>query len=217
MLFRSGGYEFSGKTYAGQRTWPNHNGLFDTCVECHMGRNSPRRMDEQSSTYGDHNVHKPNPEDCVYCHGQDVSQPNPGTDASKFKFSGIRPASTLDYDGDGNTSEALKYEIIGLEEALYTQIQEYAADILGKPIIYSGGSYPYFFNDTNGNGEVDPGEAIYPNKYNDLDANLLRATYNYQFSKKEPHGYIHNSRYIAQLLVDSIDALGGNVSEYTWR
>ncbi len=212
-----GGYEFSGKTYAGQRTWPNHNGLFDTCVECHMGTQSPRKTDEQSSTYGDHNVHKPNPEDCVYCHGQDVSQPNPGTDASKFKFSGIRPASTLDYDGDGNTSEALKYEIKGLEDALYAQIQDYAANVVGKPILYSSGSYPYFFNDTNGNGEVDPGEAIYPNSYKDLDAALLRTTYNLHFSKKEPHGYIHNSRYIAQLLVDSIDALGGDVSEYTWR
>ncbi len=211
-----GGYEFSGKTYSGQRLWPNHNGRFDTCVECHMGTNSPRKELGQS-TYGDHNVHKPNPEDCVYCHGQDISQPNPGTDASKFKFSGIRPGSTPDYDGDGNTSEALKYEIIALEEALYAQIQDYATNVVGKPIIYAGGSYPYWFNDTNGNGNVDPGEAIYPNSYKDLDAALLRTTYSLQFSKKEPHGYIHNSRYVAQLLVDSIDALGGNVTAYTWR
>jgi hypothetical protein len=162
-------------------------------------------------------VYKPNPEDCVFCHGQDVSQPNPGFDPSKFKFSGIRPGSIPDYDADGNTSESIEHEIDGLEEALYAQIQAYAANILGLPIIYEGHTYPYLFNDTNANGEVDPGEAIYPNSYSSLDAALLKAVYNYQLSQKEPHGFIHNSRYIAQLLLDSIEHLGGNVSEYTWR
>jgi len=220
VLFGSethGGYEFAGKIYVGQKTFANHNGRFDTCVECHMGTNSPRKTDQQSMTYGDHNVHKPNPEDCVFCHGQDVSQPNPGVDPSKFKFSGIRPASIPDYDGDGNTSESIEHEIEGLEEALYAQIQAYAENTLGLPIIYDSHSYPYFFNDTNANGEVDPGEAIYPNRYTSLNTALLKATYNYQMSQKEPHGFIHNSRYIAQLLVDSIDGLGGDITAYTWR
>jgi hypothetical protein len=220
VLFGSethGGYEFANKIYVGQKTFANHNGRFDTCVECHMGTNSPRKTDQQSTTYGDHNVHKPNPEDCVFCHGQDVSQPNPGVDPTKFKFSGIRPASIPDYDGDGNTSESIEHEIEGLEEALYAQIQAYAENILGLPVVYDGHTYPYLFNDTNGNGEVDPGEAIYPNRYTSLNAAMLKATYNYQISQKEPCGFIHNSRYIAQLLVDSIGHLGGNVSEYTWR
>ncbi|GAF82512.1 unnamed protein product, partial [marine sediment metagenome] len=155
VLFGSethGGYEFANKTYVGQKTFANHNGRFDTCVECHMGTNSPRRTDPQSTTYGDHNVYKPNPEDCVFCHGQDVSQPNPGFDPSQFKFSGIRPGSIPDYDADGNTSESIEHEIDGLEEALYAQIQAYAANILGLPIIYEGHTYPYLFNDTNANG-----------------------------------------------------------------
>ncbi|MBA7653043.1 hypothetical protein ES703_60884 [subsurface metagenome] len=50
-----------------------------------------------------------------------------------------------------------------------------------------------------------------------MDETLLKAAYNYQLSKKEPHGYIHNSLYIAELLVDSIESLGGNVAIYTWR
>ncbi|MFQ6070307.1 MAG: hypothetical protein ACE5LC_07255 [Candidatus Aminicenantales bacterium] len=260
-----GGYEFEGKTYAGQKTWPNHGGRFDTCTECHMGTKSIRKITDNllassrgttartpketgyegrsfsgrkkslrknlrlksrkavnqtttaDSTYGDHNVHKPNPADCVGCHGQDVAQPDPGADPAKFKFSGIRPASIPDYDGDGNTSESIKYEIKGLEEALYAQIQDYAANVIGQPIIYAPANYPYFFYDLNGNGQVDPGENIYPNRYKDFDAALLKCAYNYQFSKKEPHGYIHNSRYIAQLLVDSIENLGGDVSAYTWR
>jgi len=108
-------------------------------------------------------------------------------------------------------------QIKGLESTLYAQIQAYAINILGTPIIYDSHSYPYFFYDLNENGEVDPGEAIYPNSYKSFDAALLRTTYNYQFSKKEPHGYIHNSRYIAQLLADSIEHLGGDISAYTWR
>lgn len=221
-----GGYEFAGKTYTGRRIWPNHNGRFDTCVECHMGTNSPRKIVNAGDRYDridrsyttgnrDHNVQEPNPADCVYCHGQDISQPNPGADPSKFKFSGIRPYSTPDYDADGNTTEALKFEIRGLEEALIAQIMSYATNVMGAPIVYAD-SYPYFFYDLNGNGVLDPDEDSRSNRYM-FDAALLRAAYNYQFSLKEPHGYIHNSRYIAQLMVDSIEHLGGDISAYTWR
>lgn len=205
-----GGYEYEGMTYAGQKQYANHMGRFDTCVECHMGTKSDNRP------FSNHNVYKPNQADCVFCHGQDVSQPNPGSDPTKFKFSGIRPASTPDYDGDGITTESIANEIKGLEMALYAQIQNYAANIIGSPVIYDSHAYPYFFYDLNGNGAVDPGEGIYPNQYKSFDAKLLKAAYNYQVSKKEPHGYIHNSRYVAQLLVDSILDLGGT-NIYTWR
>lgn len=211
VLFGSevhGGYEYSGKTYAGRQMYPNHDDRFVTCVQCHMGTKGV-------SPNTGHNVQKPDQADCVDCHGQDVSQPNPGADPSKFKFSGIRPAGIPDYDGDGDTSEAMKYEIIGLENVLYAQMQLRSKQI-GAPLVYDSHSYPYFFKDTNGNGVVDPGEAIYPNAYK-FNAKLLKAAYNYQMSKKEPHGYIHNARYVAQLLVDSIGDLGGNVSPYTWR
>ncbi|MFQ6038681.1 MAG: hypothetical protein ACE5LV_08700, partial [Candidatus Aminicenantales bacterium] len=153
---------------------------------------------------------------CVNCHGQDVAQPHPGADPAQFKFSGIRPASIPDFDGDGDRTESIKAEIQGLEEALYTQIQNFAAK-LGAPLVYDPHSYPYFFNDLNANGEVDPGENIYPNLYMFPKASLLKAAYNYQLSKKEPHGFIHNPRYVAQLLVDSIEHLGGDVSRYRWR
>lgn len=205
----AGGYEFANMSYAGRNPFPNHMGKFDTCIECHMGTKSDNRP------FSNHNVLKPNQADCVPCHGQDVSQPNPGGDPAKFKFSGIRPASIPDFDGDGVTSESIEYEIKGLETALYAQMQAYAANI-GAPVIYDSHAYPYFFKDTNGNGAVDPGEANYGNRYR-FDAKLLRSGYNYQVSKKEPHGFIHNPFYVAQLLVDSIAHLGGNVSAYSWR
>jgi len=211
VLFGSevhGGYEYSGKTYAGRQMFPNHDDRFVTCVQCHMGT-----MGKSPNT--GHNVQKPNQADCVNCHGEDVSQPNPGSDPSKFKFSGIRPANIPDYDGDGDRTESMKYEIKGLEEVLYAQMQ-LRSKLIGAPLVYDSHTYPYFFKDNNGNGVVDPGEAIYPNGYK-FNAKLLKAAYNYQMSKKEPHGYIHNARYVAQLLVDSIGDLGGNVAPYSWR
>lgn len=208
------GFQFKDKTYAGQKIYPNHMGLFDTCVECHMGTNSPHKPYDVTGEM--HNVHQPNPEDCVYCHGQDVSQPNPGSDPAMFTFSGIRPATTPDYDGDGNKSESIEQEILGLEADLYDELQAFGFNA-GAPLAYDSLSYPYFFNDLNGNGKVDEEEATRTNGYAFTDARLLKAAYNYQVSLKEPHGFIHNSRYIAQLLVDSIEHLGGSVSKYTWR
>ena len=67
--------------------------------------------------------------------------------------------------------------------------------------------------DTNGNSVLDTGEDT--NAYKNFDAKLLKAAYNYQVTKKEPCGYIHNHKYIIQLLIDSIEDLGGNVSAYT--
>ena len=217
VLFGSeakGGFEFWGKTYAGKKTWPNHLGKFDTCVECHMGTMSSNIP--PSGPMKSHNVQKPNPADCVDCHGGDIAQTHPGADPKMFEFEGIRPATVPDYDGDGNTAESTKAELQGLEAALYAQIQAYGIKI-GFPIIYNSHAYPYFFNDSNGNGLIDPGEAIYPNRYKSFNAPLLRTAYNYQMSKKDPNGFIHNSRYVAQLLVDSIEHIGGDVSPYTWR
>jgi len=218
ILFGSeakGGYQYPGKTYAGRRMWPNHNGRFGTCVECHMS--STGAYDGVPKDQTNHNVQKPNQKDCVGCHGFDPGQPNPGNDPKLFKFSGIRPGSTPDYDGDGNIRESVKNEIKALEEALIAQAYNYATNVLGIPVLYDSHSYPYWFKDTNGNGGADPGEVNYGNQFRNFDATLLPAAYNYHTSIKEPHGYIHNSQYVAQLLVDSIGDLGGDVSAYTWR
>ncbi len=186
----AGGYEYDGKTYAGQSVFTPHGGSLDTCVECHM----------RSS----HNL-VPDTGDCSLCHG-----------GPSFTFKGFRTSSTSDYDGDGDTTESRWSELNDLGEALFDEIQAYA-DALGKPIAYDSHSYPYFFNDLNGNGVADEDEANRDNRYEDLDANLLKAAYNYQVHRKEACGYIHNADYIAQLMVDSIEDLGGDVSAYTWR
>ena len=52
-----GGYEFAGKSYAGRRVYPNHNGRFDTCVDCHM--NTQSLCDDCGTNACDHNVKHP--------------------------------------------------------------------------------------------------------------------------------------------------------------
>lgn len=208
-----GGYEFEGKSYAGRNNYANHNGLFNDCVECHFGTKSfNRKRDDSDDLF--HHV-EPTKADCVLCHGADIAQPHPGSDPARFEFEGIRPARTPDYDADGNTKESLRDEIKGLEGALYARLQAYG-NAIGSPVVYDEHAYPYFFKDKNGNGVADPDELTAANRYR-FTAAMLRAAYNCQFSKKEPCGYIHNPRYIAELLVDSIEHLGGNISAYTWR
>jgi hypothetical protein len=208
-----GGYEFSGKTYNGRNIYTNHSGLFNTCVECHFSTKSfNRKQDDSDAMF--HNT-EPSPEDCVLCHGQDIAQPHPGADPAKFDFHAIRPAQTPDYDADGNTRESIEDELDGLEVKLYAQIQIYGNSI-GQPVVYDPNAYPYWFNDKNGNGILDPEEATSSNGYR-FTAPMLKAAYNYHFSIKEPCGFIHNPLYIAQVLVDSIEHLGGNIKAFTWR
>ncbi len=208
------GYEFSGKVYSGRQPFANHGGRFNTCVQCHMS--SAVVHEEHNWTMRAHNVAEPLKENCVLCHGNDIPQPFKGADPEKFDFENIRPANIPDYDADGNTKESLKEEIAGLENTLFTQMQDYSITSLGAMILYSSTAYPYWFKDQNGNGILDPEEAVSTNGF-PMDAKLLRTTFNFQLSKKEPHGFIHNARYIAQLLVDSIQHLGGDVGKFTWR
>ncbi len=208
------GYEFAGKTYAGRQPYTNHLGKFTTCIQCHM---SSKVVDEEHNwTMRTHNVAEPLKENCVPCHGNDVSQTFKGGDPEQFDFEQIRPGNIPDYNANGNTTESLKAEIQGLEDALYAQIQTYTLAVQGTRALYDPNSYPYWFKDTNGNGILDPNEAVSANGFK-FNAAGLRTSFNLQFSKKEPHGFIHNARYVAQLLVDSIGHLGGNVAKYTWR
>lgn len=129
---------------------------------------------------------------CAQCHG--------GGDYRDIRALG----SKMDYDGDGNTSVGIYYEIEGLKDVLYEAIQTYARDVVEAPIVYDASAYPYFFNDSNDNGEVDAGEATFANRYVSWTGRLLKAAYNYQFAKKDKGAFAHNAKYVIQLLTDSI-------------
>jgi hypothetical protein len=119
-----------------------------------------------------------------------------------------------DYDGDG-ASEGILGEIETLKELLYAEIQAYATDTAGTAIVYDSHAYPYFFTDTNANGVPDEEEASYGNRYATWTARLVRATYNYQYSQKDPGAFAHNPKYMIQLLYDSLEDIGGDVSGLT--
>ncbi|MFV2045444.1 MAG: cytochrome c3 family protein, partial [Anaerolineales bacterium] len=98
-------------------------------------------------------------------------------------------------------------EIEGLREMLYTALQAYSSEVSGTPLVYDSASYPYFFIDSNADGEVGDDEAAFPNRYNAWTPRLAKAAYNYQVSLKDPGRYAHGGKYIIQLLYDSIESL----------
>ena len=134
-------------------------------------------------------------EECAACHGDGVT--------AEGGLQNIREiqASPWDYDGDGDNEEGMFYEIQGLQEALLAEIERYAADTAGAEITYNAEQYPYFLS-ADGEG--------YPN----WTPRLLKAAYNYQVSLKDPGAFAHGNKYIVQLLYDSIEDLGGDVSNF---
>jgi hypothetical protein len=83
--------------------------------------------------------------------------------------------------------------------------------VVGTPLLYAD-RFPYFFVDTNGNGEAEEDELSFQNQYTTWTPRLLRTAYNYHFSRRDPGNYAHNGPYVLQLLYDSLDDLGERVS-----
>jgi hypothetical protein len=181
-----GVYEYDGQTYVG---YNEHVPSASQCTDCH----STHELEVKTEL-------------CANCHAGVTSKEDLAT---------IREEGTPDYDGDGDTEEGLAGEIDGVHEALYAAIQAYAADTAGTPVIYDSHAYPYFFIDTDANGEVDPGEAIYPNAYNAWTPRLLKAAYNYQYAAKDPGAFAHNGKYVLQAMYDSIRDIGGSTTGLT--
>ena len=104
-----------------------------------------------------------------------------------------------DFDGDGDTDEGIAGEVETVVEALYAALQDYAANTAGVGIEYNAHRYPYFFDEA---GE----------RYATWTPRLLRAAYNYQYAQKDPGGFAHNGKYLLQVLYDSLQDLGADVT-----
>jgi hypothetical protein len=178
-----GGYEYEGKSYEANF---GHVEAFDTCVECHDSHTLELKV-----------------EACSECHTGAASP----EDLRDVRMEG----SLVDYDGDGDVTEGIYYELEGVRETLYSALQAYASEVSETPIVYDAHAYPYFFIDTNANGKADEDEAVFPNQYNAWTARLLKAAYNYQVSLKDPGAYAHGGKYIIQLLNDSIEDLDADL------
>jgi len=154
------------------------------------------------SCTGCHSPHTTKPvalESCTSCH----------KDAAEYTAIRTTPA---DLDGDGNATEGIAFEITTLQEHLLQAMQRYAAEVVKAPIIYSPKGYPYFFNDKDADGKLGEGEAAFPNRYQSWTPRLVRAAYNLQFVTTDGGAYTHNPHYVAQLLYDSIEDLGSDMT-----
>jgi hypothetical protein len=166
-----GAYQYEGKAYVGANMHAEETGKMNKCQDCH-----------------DVHALEPKTEACETCHDtQDTAA--------------IRGEATPDYDGDGDVTEGVKGEIDTLTEALFAEMQKYAA-ANGGEIKYDSHAYPYFF------GADGKGYATWTPK-------LVKAAFNYQYSQKDPGAFSHNPKYVVQILIDSIQDLGGDIGKYT--
>lgn len=176
-----GAYQFEGRQYNGRF---EHVPAFDTCIECH--RTHALEVEVQA---------------CSSCH----TEVNELEELPTIRFD----TEGLDYDGDGDVEEGVAMEIATMRETLYSAMQTYAMDTVEVNIVYDDSRYPYYFADTDGDGEHE-GEA-----FNSWTPRLLRAAYNYQYSAKDPGAYAHNNEYILQVLYDTLEHVGADVSGLT--
>jgi hypothetical protein len=117
-----------------------------------------------------------------------------------------------DFDGDGvHQRRHHRDEIEGLHAILGEAIATYGREVVGMPIGYSPEGFPYFFNDSDGDGTIGPEEAAFPNRYASWTPRLLMAAYNYQVVAKDGGAWVHNPVYALQLLHDSVISLSERV------
>lgn len=179
-----GAYEYADKEYVG---FFDHARDMNECTDCHGAHNL--EVDVQA---------------CADCHDDVDIATVEDLRSISYNFE--------DYDGDGDEEEGVGHEIDHLVAELYTALQAAALETTGNGIIYDAHSYPYFFTDTNADGVADPEEITGENPFNSWTPRLLRAAYNFQYASKDPGAYVHNGRYIVQVLYDSLEDLGYDVS-----
>jgi len=161
--FAKGGYEYEGRVYDSNFA---HVDEYSTCISCH----DPHTLEVRVN-------------DCQVCH----TNVETVEDLKNVRM----PGSLVDYDGDGDMSEGVYYELEGLRAVLYSAMQAYATDVVGVAVVYDPQTYPYFFGDDGA-------------RFASWTPRLLKAAYNYQVSIKDPGAFAHGGKYIIQLLYDSI-------------
>lgn len=173
-----------------------------------------------NQTYNGRFMHVPGFQDCIDCHSThelkvkvDQCAPCHGI-SSEEELSEIRMVN-VDFDGDGDPSIGLAIEVMNVNASLYEAILAYAANVAGTPIVFEGQTYPHWFVDKNSDGVADLDESIKDNSYTSWTPRLLRAAYNYTWAVKDSGSYAHNGLYMLQILYDTVQDIGGDVSGMT--
>lgn len=135
-----------------------------------------------------HNPHTTavQPAKCVACHSGVTTSAD---------FQNIR-MTTSDYDGDGDAAEGIYSEVEGVKAKLYQAIQNYA--LLQRAIVFSPSS-----SSTAPWRRGDDTTKV----YDKFTPRLIKALYNYHLAYRDTAAYVHNSKYIVELLYDSIKDL----------
>ena len=177
-------YFFTGTAQEYSEGIPAHQTL--NCAGCHMGEAS------EDNSEGGH-TWRPRLETCQTCHG-------PVTSIETIPAIG-------DYDGDGTTESA--FEEFGTldianpanDTGLYGLVRAALAD---QGIFYNPDAYPYFFSD-----------AGFTTQYRAWTTNQLSAAFNLSWAYKSGNCVpYHNAWYGAQILQDSLTALGAGVTAF---
>jgi hypothetical protein len=154
---------------------------------------------------------------CKYCHLSDHTFKaelkdtclNCHTEAVAGDIESIRKDRPVDYNGVNGTTDTLKAEVDSFATALLAQMNVFAAANGLAPIFYSEGSFRV---------AADPSSASYTAW--GTDPVIIRAAFNYNYVQKELGAWAHNTKFVLQVLYDSIDmlnngALDGNVPVLT--
>ena len=178
-----GGYEYAGQSY--DVLFEHVDGM-SACTDCHNPHTLELELDK-----------------CAACHAVASVE-----DVRNIRMNG----SLVDYDGDGDITEGMYYELEGVRAQLFAGMQAYASEVSGVALVYDTATYPYFFIDTNANGALDDGENDFANAYNGWTGRLAKAAYNYQTSLKDPGAYAHGGKYLIELMYDSLTDLNSALS-----
>jgi hypothetical protein len=140
-----------------------------------------------------HNAHEMTvkTDQCFTCHAG-------YTEVTQVRFA----EDVTDYDGDGDAAEGIAGEIATMKEALYAAIVANSANTEGIVEVKFTENYPYW-------AAAEEGATLV------WTPRLLQAAYNFQYATKDPGGFAHNGKYVMQLLIDSIEAIGGDVTGMT--
>jgi hypothetical protein len=194
LSFRNVHYFAAGATMFGTDT----KGIFEYTGKTYVSRFMHTKGVQTCTDCHDKHVLTPDTTKCVACHK--VNDPTK-----------IRLTSKDDFDGDGNATEGIAGEVETYKEVLFKAIQSYAKDVAGTGIVYSATAYPYFFADKDGDSKPDVNDKGATVGYNAWTPRLLEAAYNYQYTVKDPGGYVHNGKYIMQAMYDSIEDLNSKL------